>query len=131
MGILPAQLESKKRGRDAHATKPPLMPPTAIVSGGLRFASPKPAEPKEKPKREKRAKVKNDPALVAAARELRDRWLERVNADPQSLPANGKYSVARALTASVEVGTIPALPEPGSTGSTSSRQTGSSRAIAA
>jgi hypothetical protein len=29
--------------------------------------------------------VKNDPKLVAAARELRDRWLERVNPDP--LPA--------------------------------------------
>ena len=30
---------------------------------------------------ERRPRVKNDPKLVAAARELRDRWLERVNSD--------------------------------------------------
>jgi hypothetical protein len=33
-------------------------------------------------KREPRRKVKNDPKLIAAARELRDRWLEQVNATP-------------------------------------------------
>jgi hypothetical protein len=29
--------------------------------------------------REKRVKAKNDPRLIAAARELKDRWLEHVN----------------------------------------------------
>ena len=35
--------------------------------------------PEPKPKREPKPKVKNDPRLVAAARELRDRYLEHVN----------------------------------------------------
>ena len=54
-----------------------------------------PAEPK-------RAKARNDPALVAAARELRDRWLEPVNAGPMALPS-GKYEVSRQLAAAVEI----------------------------
>jgi len=37
--------------------------------------------------------------LVAKARELRDRWLERVNADPSALLASGKYEVCKELTA--------------------------------
>jgi hypothetical protein len=37
--------------------------------------------PKEiKPKRPAQPRAKNDPKLIAAARELRDRWLEKVNA---------------------------------------------------
>ena len=50
----------------------------------------------------KRAKARNDPALVAAARELRDRWLEQVNAGPMALPS-GKYEVRRQLAAAVEI----------------------------
>ena len=34
------------------------------------------------------------PDLTAAARELRDRWLEQVNSGPMALPA-GKYDVSR------------------------------------
>jgi hypothetical protein len=56
----------------------------------------------EKPKREKKPKAKNDPKLVAAARELRDRWLEHVNADPSALLPAGKYDVARQLVAPPE-----------------------------
>jgi hypothetical protein len=36
------------------------------------------------------AKLKNDPKLVAAAWELRDRWLEQVNADPPALLSQGE-----------------------------------------
>jgi hypothetical protein len=36
---------------------------------------------------------------VAAARELRDRWLERVNAGEHVLAGGGKYDVSRALAA--------------------------------
>jgi hypothetical protein len=36
---------------------------------------------------------KNDPKLVAAARELRDRWLEEVNAGRYVLEERGKYSL--------------------------------------
>ena len=45
----------------------------------------------------KREKVKCDPKLVAAARELRDRWLEHVNGGEMVLEGAGKYDVTRAL----------------------------------
>src|SRR5688572_26467179 len=45
--------------------------------------------------RAKAEKPKCDPKLVAAARELRDRWLEQVNADPAMLIAAGKYDVGK------------------------------------
>ena len=48
----------------------------------------------EKPKPEKRKKVKNDPKFVAAARELRDRWLEQVNSG-NVLLTSGKYDVGK------------------------------------
>ena len=41
-----------------------------------------------------REKAKADPAIIAKARELRDKWMEQVNAQP-FLPALGKYDVAR------------------------------------
>jgi hypothetical protein len=46
-----------------------------------------------------RPKQKIDPEWVAKARELRDRWLERVNAGEYLLEAAGKYDVVRALPA--------------------------------
>ena len=39
--------------------------------------------------------MKNDPKLVAAARELRDRWLEKVNSTP--LIEQRKYEVSRQI----------------------------------
>ena len=59
-----------------------------------------------KPKRPAREKVKADPAHVAAARELRDRYLEYVNgehfnsgvvADGNRVLPNGKYDVSRII----------------------------------
>ena len=44
--------------------------------------------------------MKADPKLVAAARELRDRWLEQVNAGELLLEGAGKYDVARQISAS-------------------------------
>jgi hypothetical protein len=51
---------------------------------------------REKPKHEK---VKNDPKHVAAARELRDRWLEKVNSSEGAfvLVSDAKYEVNKAL----------------------------------
>ena len=70
----------------------------AINHSKLHFAVPKPANAaKEKPKKVQREKQKNDPKLIAAARELRDRWVERMNEDPAMLESQGKYKVARAL----------------------------------
>ena len=73
--------------------------PANVPSGALWFAPAPAPELEPKPKREPKpkVKVKNDPRLVAAARELRDRWLERVNADPSALSSRGKYDVARAI----------------------------------
>ena len=59
----------------------------------------------EKPKREKKPKAtcpersrrKADPKMIAAARELRDRWLAHVNAAEMLLEGAGKYDVSRAL----------------------------------
>jgi hypothetical protein len=121
----PKQLPLKRRahGRDAHATraatKEPL-PKASITQGGLHFAAPKPAVAESEPKAKgdkrpkvKAPKVKNDPKLVAAARELRDRWLERVHADPSVLTSGGKYDVTRALpNAAIQTENLPALPAP-------------------
>jgi hypothetical protein len=88
--------------REARAPKPkaqqkrvPAIDPSSIASGGLRFAVAK--EPQAKPARAPRPKVKNDPRLVAAARELRDRWLEHVNADASALVREGKYDLSRRI----------------------------------
>ena len=55
-----------------------------------------------KPKREKQ---KNDPKLVAAALEFRDRYPNEVNSGRMLLASNGKYDVSRQLAAA-------AAPEP-------------------
>jgi len=69
------------------------------------------AKPEPKPLAKPAAKI--DPKLVAAARELRDRWLEHVNSNP--LLSNGKYDVSRALpgdgaSSTQRVVAIPATP---------------------
>jgi hypothetical protein len=56
---------------------------------------PVPVVKKDKSAKPKREKVKADPKHVAAARELRDRYLEQFNAG-RVLPA-GKYEVARQI----------------------------------
>ena len=54
-------------------------------------------------------KQKNDPKYVAAARELRDRYLEHVNKDPAALPAaGGKYDVNRGQLLADNVNARPA-----------------------
>jgi len=91
------QLEDRAAKPRAPKAKAPVLPKDDIAAGGLRPAAPKPTGAAEKPKRAPKPKVKNDPKLVAAARELRDRWLEHVNTTP--LLAAGKYDVGRALAA--------------------------------
>jgi hypothetical protein len=70
----------------------------AVVTGGkLRYLDRgdyvPPPEP-EKPKRQPKPRTKTDPKLIAAVRELRDRWLEQMNAGEFVL-ADGRYDVAR------------------------------------
>jgi hypothetical protein len=51
-------------------------------------------------KGEWKPRPKNDPKYVAAARELRDRYLEQINTDRMLPPAaHGKYDVSRQLEA--------------------------------
>ena len=93
-----AESTPKRRAAKPKAIAPPV--PTTIRSGGLRFAAPAPdpvAVPAEKPKREPKVREKNDPRLVAAARELRDRWLEKIEEEPWLLESAGKYDVRRSL----------------------------------
>src|SRR5207245_2187890 len=81
--------------------KRPAVDPHDIACGGLRYPAQKEIAPEKiKPERAKRTRAKNDPILVAKTRELRDRWLEQVNADPGApgLLAQGKYDVSRALS---------------------------------
>ena len=79
----------------------PGTPRCSLGSGGLRFVPPTPAgaskSAAEKPKRQKHQKQKNDPQYIAAARELRDRYLEEVNAGRLLPMANGKYDVGRQI----------------------------------
>jgi len=97
---LPGSVSGPKR---AAAKKSMVVePPAPIRRNGLMFDIPKQGEPlpedkpqkspKEKPPR---VKAKNDPRLVAAARELRDRWIEEINAGRYLPAANGKYEVSR------------------------------------
>jgi hypothetical protein len=107
------ELPSARRARVKVPAGPKVEPlkPTAIVAGGLRFADP--AAPTvaaqgkaggaEKVKRERK---KFDPRLVAAARELRDRWLEQVGAGSPLL-SQAKYEVSRAIEETKVVATRP------------------------
>ena len=115
--------DATPRPKRTKTTALPAVPVKGRPRGGLRFAAatPEPVEV-EKPKREPKVKQKNDPRLIAAARELRDRWLEQVNATP--LLASGKYDVSRAIETSAGevagplsivstvVASRPALPSP-------------------
>ncbi len=103
--VATGQLPDKTRGHKssrAAGNSPPATLSHNIALGGLRLATaalPKPG----KPPREKKPKVKNDPKLIAAARELRDRYLEQFNSASfaqgrGALPA-GKYDLARSLPA--------------------------------
>jgi hypothetical protein len=95
---------------------------------GLRFVPVAPVAPPkpEKKDRRKKAKRKNDARLVAAARELKDRWLEYVNTGGDALVPRGKYDLNRALpqaahaagtmamaaAAAAAAGAMPRLPPP-------------------
>jgi len=106
-GGRPSQLEGPrpKRARTPKAP-PPAKPQPARRSitrtSQMWFAAPAPAPAPaavEKPPRQKKVMARNDPKLVAAARELRDRWLEEVNAGRRLPASGGKYDVSRSPAA--------------------------------
>ena len=92
------------RGRAGAASRPSVGAPEKKSGGGLgglrfgppRPAAPSPSAPAPRPDKPARAAVKHDPKLIAAARELRDRYLERFNAEDFA-PTGGKYDVSRAI----------------------------------
>ena len=92
-----------------------------IVGGRIKYvdrpgARPAPATEETKPPRHKvrtPPKAKIDPRYLAAARELRDRFLEHVNDRRAALPARGgKYDVSRTLSPVEVRRTIDAGSEP-------------------
>lgn len=85
-------------------------------NGGLWFAPPEPTTQEKKAAkaaaRKAKPKMKNNPKYVAAARELRDRFLEEVESNPSLLMSSGKYDVRRQLTTgNVSLDINPALLE--------------------
>ena len=102
-GQLPVKGGKKKQTGET----PMLQPPTSMRRQfGPPSAKPLPEstsqpEPEVKQPKPKKLKQKNDPKLIAAARELRDRWLEQVNAG-QYLPGpTGKYDVSKTLSSTL------------------------------
>jgi hypothetical protein len=95
-------------GRGSGEKKPVVKTSGSVVmasSGALWFGTKKTAEAAEakvEKVKEPKKKKKNNPKLVSAARELRDRWLEKVNAGEALLEGAGKYEVSRVLTAAGE-----------------------------
>lgn len=105
-----AQVAAVARSKSKHLGGVPAGKAAIITKGGVKYIeradAPELVEP-PKPKKPRKPRQKNDPQYVAAARELRDRYLEQVNAG-QLLPpaANGKYDVSRQLdTAPTELKT--------------------------
>ncbi len=111
----PAFTEHSPRGTQ-HIPAAPPAPRAAITrSSALRFAPPSPpalpappapVKPQEKLRHKKPTATacpernqRIDPKYLAAARELRDRYLERVNEDPLALASYCKYDVSRTLCA--------------------------------
>lgn len=104
--------KERTRGKGKSKGARPAAKPRTIARGGLWFApvqsaaelkARKEAEETEKKARKAEktpARRRNDPKLIAAARELRDRYIEQINQGLLPPPgARGKYEVGRALAA--------------------------------
>jgi hypothetical protein len=78
-----------------------------IGIGAMVFAKDAKKDREERP----RQKMKNNPQHERMARELRDRWLERVNSDATALLSAGKYDLRRVLQEmQMEMPQLPASP---------------------
>lgn len=98
-----AQVAAVARSRSKHLMGATVGKAAVITKAGVKYVDRADA-PEEltppKPKRQSKPRQKNDPKFVAAARELRDRYLEQVNGDRLLPGAHGKYDVSRQLAAS-------------------------------
>jgi hypothetical protein len=114
--ILPSEQNAKLDARNSKQIHHPKFKmqnkPAVTTLGRLCFHSSVQGH-SAKPKRQSKPRVKNDPRHVAAARDLRDRFLEQLNRELLLPPTHGKYDVRRALSASVPpTESPPALPAP-------------------
>lgn len=106
----PYDRDVKKKAREAKrvARREAQARAASVSAGGLYFAAKKPAKSTKAAKTKPKKALKNDPKLVAAARELRDRWLEKAVQEP-GLIENGadvraKYDVSRIIENNSEIG---------------------------
>lgn len=100
-----AQKAAIARTKSKHLGGIPEGKAAVISRGGVKYieradAPPPPEEEPKRPKRPRRPRQKHDPKYVAAARELRDRYLEELNSGSGNLlppAAQGKYDVSRQI----------------------------------
>lgn len=91
------------RSKSKHLQGQPPGKAAVMTAGGVRYIDRADYEPEEeaevtgKRARPRKPREKHDPKLIAAARELRDRYLEHFNGDPAALPSEGKYDVSRQI----------------------------------
>jgi hypothetical protein len=114
--ITKAHAAAIARSKSKHLGGVPAGKAAVLTTGGVKYIdrADAPAEiapgSSPKPKRPRMPRQKNDPKYVAAARELRDRYLEQVNADRLLPAAHGKYDVSRQLEAApTELKALPLL----------------------
>ncbi len=104
-----AQAAAIARSKSAHLGGAPLGKRAVIRGGRIKYVdipgfdpnvdAPDELLPAAKAKKPRAPRQKNDPKYVAAACELRDRYLEEVNLDRLLPAAQGKYDVSRQLAA--------------------------------
>jgi GNAT superfamily N-acetyltransferase len=103
-----AERAAMLRSQSRHLQGVPLGKKAVITSSGFKYVDrddyvpelddEAAAEKARKPKRPRRPRKKHDPKYMAAARELRDRYLEELNAGNLLPPgAQGKYDVSRQI----------------------------------
>ncbi|NBC11110.1 MAG: hypothetical protein GVY24_05155 [Planctomycetes bacterium] len=120
-----AHKEARARRRQAKQAAQPVRRDEHTCAGGLWFGGAavnrQDDQEAEMPRENKKKAAKNDPRLVAAARELRDRWMERVSAQPGLIQPGGaaKYEIGRqigsddagALDVKMEMKALPGVSE--------------------
>ena len=91
------------RSKSKHLQGLPAGKAAVMTAGGIRYIErgdyePEPEAPQPKKKRASKPRAKHDPKHVAQARELRDRYLEEVNAPGSNLlpgkDCQAKYDVS-------------------------------------
>lgn len=104
-----AQKAAIHRSHSKHLQGVPLGKKAVLTGSGVKYVDrtdyvPETDAPDElitaekiKPKRAPKPSMKNDPRLIAAAREMRDRWVEAYESGNLLLPENGTYDVCRAI----------------------------------